>query len=108
MKTPIVYIAAAFTEIAGCFAFWAWLRLDKSALWLIPGVASLVAFAWLLTMVDSSAAGRAYAAYGGIYIIASVVWLRIAEGVNPDQWDMIGAAICLVGATVIIAGPRAA
>lgn len=108
MKTSLVYIAAAFAEIAGCFAFWAWLRLDKSALWLIPGVASLVAFAWLLTMVDSSAAGRAYAAYGGIYIIASVIWLRLAESVHPDRWDIIGAAVCLIGATIIIAGPRAA
>ncbi len=108
MKTSILYLAAALAEIAGCFAFWAWLRLDKSALWLVPGVASLAAFAWLLTLVDASAAGRAYAAYGGIYIAASLAWLWGAEGLRPDRWDLIGATICLIGAAVIIAGPRAA
>ena len=108
MKTALFYAAAAFCEIAGCFAFWAWLRLGKSALWLIPGVVSLAAFAWLLTLVESDAAGRAYAAYGGVYIVASIVWLRIAEGAQPDRWDLIGGAICLIGTAVIIAGPRAA
>ena len=66
------YIGAALAEIAGCFAFWAWLRLDKSAWWLAPGIASLMLFAYLLTLVDSPAAGRAYAAYGGIYIATSL------------------------------------
>ena len=107
MSIP-VFIAAAIAEIAGCFAFWAWLRLDKSPLWLAPGIVSLIAFAWLLTLVDSSAAGRAYAAYGGIYIAASLLWLWLAEGVRPDRWDLTGAAICLVGASVILFAPRAA
>jgi len=106
MRTALIYLAAALAEIAGCFAFWAWLRLDKSALWLIPGMASLAAFAWLLTMVDSSAAGRAYAAYGGVYIFCSLVWLRVAEGVTPDRWDLTGASICLLGAGVILWAPR--
>jgi len=103
-----VFIAAALAEIAGCFAFWAWWRLEKSALWLIPGVVSLIAFAWLLTLAESDAAGRAYAAYGGIYITASLAWLWLAEGVRPDRWDIVGAAICLVGASVILFAPRAA
>src|SRR5690349_7366410 len=103
-----VFIAAALAEIDGCFAFWAWWRLDKSPLWLVPGVAALIAFAWLLTLAESDAAGRAYAAYGGIYITASLVWLWLAEGVRPDYWDMTGAAICLVGASVILFAPRAA
>ncbi len=104
--TPVFYVLAALCEIAGCFAFWAWLKLDKSPLWLIPGGVSLAAFAWLLTLVDSSAAGRAYAAYGGVYIVASLVWLWTVEGSRPDRWDVVGASICLVGAAVIIAGPR--
>jgi len=108
VKTALFYVAAAFCEIAGCFAFWACLRLDKSVLWLIPGLVALAAFAWLLTFVESDVAGRAYAAYGGVYIIASIVWLRLAEGAQPDRWDMIGAAVCLLGTTIIIAGPRAA
>ncbi len=100
------YVGAALAEIAGCFAFWAWLRLNASPWYLVPGVASLLVFAYLLTLVDSSAAGRAYAAYGGIYIVASLCWLWLAEGVRPDRWDTIGAALCLVGAAVIIFAPR--
>lgn len=102
------YIGAALAEIAGCFAFWAWLRLDKPVWWIVPGIASLILLAYLLTLVESSAAGRAYAAYGGVYILASLGWLWAIEGVRPDRWDMAGAALCLIGAVVIIAGPRPA
>lgn len=99
-------IGAAVTEIAGCFAFWAWLRLDRSPLWLVPGLVSLATFAYLLTLVEAPAAGRAYAVYGGIYIAASLGWLWAVEGARPDRWDAIGAAICLLGAAVILMGPR--
>lgn len=107
MPTLAAYIGAALAEIAGCFAFWAWLRLDKSVWWLAPGIASLALFAYLLTLADSAAAGRAYAAYGGIYIAVSLVWLWTVEGVRPDRWDLIGVSFCLLGAGIIIAGPRA-
>ena len=106
--TVLVYPAAALAEITGCFAFWAWLRLGKSPLWIAPGVLSLVLFAWLLTRVESDAAGRAYAAYGGIYIGASLLWLWAVEGVRPDRWDLGGAALCLIGTCVILFGPRTA
>ena len=106
--TALVYLAAALAEIAGCFAFWAWLRLGKSPLWLAPGVVSLMLFAWLLTRVDSDAAGRAYAAYGGVYICASLIWLWAVEGVRPDRWDAGGAALCLIGTCIILLGPRTA
>ncbi|KFI24903.1 YnfA family protein [Paenirhodobacter enshiensis] len=105
--TPVIYIAAAVAEIAGCFAFWAWLRIGKSALWVVPGMASLAFFAFILTRVDSDAAGRAYAAYGGVYIASSLLWLWAAEGIRPDRWDFIGAATCLAGASVILFAPRA-
>jgi small multidrug resistance family-3 protein len=101
-----VFAAAALAEIAGCFAFWAWWRLDKSPLWLVPGLVSLIAFAWLLALSEADAAGRTYAAYGGIYIGASLLWLWIAEGIRPDRWDLVGAAICLVGTGVILFAPR--
>lgn len=104
--TAAVYAGAALAEIAGCFAFWAWLRLGHSPLWVVPGLISLAAFAYLLTLIDTAAAGRAYAAYGGVYIVSSLLWLWIVEGVRPDRWDVSGAAICLAGAAVIIAGPR--
>ncbi len=106
--TALVYLAAALAEIAGCFAFWAWLRLGKSPLWLVPGVVSLMLFAWLLTRVDSDAAGRAYAAYGGVYICASLIWLWAVEGVRPDRWDAGGATLCLIGTCIILLGPRTA
>lgn len=106
--TVLAYIGAALAEIAGCFAFWAWLRLDKSVWWLVPGVASLCLFAYLLTLVDAEYAGRAYAAYGGIYIGSALLWLWIAEGARPDRWDILGAAVCLAGAAIILWGPRAA
>ena len=106
MRSVAFYIGAAIAEIAGCFAFWAWLRLGRSALWLVPGVISLILFAFLLTRIDSAFAGRTYAAYGGVYIAASLVWLWIAEGQRPDRWDITGVAICLVGAAIILWGPR--
>lgn len=104
----LVYIGAALAEIAGCFAFWAWLRMGKSALWLMPGLLSLCLFAYLLTLIDAENAGRTYAAYGGIYILSALLWLWAVEHVKPDRWDISGAAICLVGAAIILWGPRTA
>ena len=103
-----IYMLAAVAEIAGCFAFWAWLRLDRSGWWLIPGGIALALFAYLLTKVVVQFAGRAYAAYGGIYIAMSLLWLWTAEGRRPDIWDLTGGAICLVGAAVILFVPRTA
>jgi len=108
MNAIVIYAGAALAEITGCFAFWGWLRLGRSAWWLAPGIASLALFAFLLTRVDAAFAGRAYAAYGGVYIAASLVWLWLAEGKVPDRWDMLGAAICLIGAGIILFGPRPA
>jgi len=106
LKAALIYAGAALGEIAGCFAFWAWLRLDKSPLWVFPGLASLAIFAFLLTRIDAAFAGRTYAAYGGVYIVSSLLWLWAAEGQRPDRWDTIGAAIALTGAGVILFGPR--
>lgn len=102
------FLAAAVFEIAGCFTFWAWLRVNKSPLWLPSGLSALIVFAAALTRVEASYAGRAYAAYGGVYILASLLWLWMVESVRPDRWDLLGSAICLIGAGVILYGPRTA
>ncbi len=108
MQNAVAFAIAAIAEIAGCFAFWAWLRLGKSVWWIAPGLLSLIIFACALTFVQTEAAGRAYAAYGGVYIAASLVWLWAAEGLRPDRWDLTGATLCLVGAAIILLAPRAA
>ncbi|WEK03945.1 MAG: YnfA family protein [Candidatus Devosia phytovorans] len=105
-STGLLYAAAALAEIAGCFAFWAWLRQGQSIFWLVPGVASLVAFAWLLTLAPADHAGRAFAAYGGVYIVASLLWGWLAEGRMPDRWDVIGGAMALAAAGIILFAPR--
>lgn len=98
----VVFALAAFFEIAGCFAFWMSLRRGASPLIAVLGVASLIAFAFALTRVDSAFAGRAYAAYGGIYIAASLVWLWWIEGQAPTRTDLAGAALAIAGAVIII------
>jgi small multidrug resistance family-3 protein len=104
--TGLIYAGAALAEILGCFAFWAWLRHGQSPLWLLAGIPLLVAFAWLLTLAPAEHAGRAYAAYGGIYIVASLLWLWLAEGKAPDQWDLIGGGLALAAAAIILFAPR--
>jgi small multidrug resistance family-3 protein len=107
-RTFLVYATAALAEIAGCFSVWAVLRLSAPSWWLLPGFAALAAFAYLLTLIEAEAAGRAFAAYGGIYIAASLIWLRTVEGFAPDRWDLVGAGLSLAGAAIIIFGPRPA
>ena len=102
----VAYPIAALAEIAGCYAFWVVLRDGRSIWWLAPGVASLIVFAFALTRVESSAAGRAFAAYGGVYIAASLLWLRFAEGMRPDRWDLLGGAVALAGAAIILLPAR--
>ncbi|HEU0139478.1 MAG TPA: YnfA family protein [Bryobacteraceae bacterium] len=106
MTSVFWYLLAAAGEIAGCFTFWAWLRLNKSPLWLLPGLVALIVFATALTRIETANAGRAYAAYGGVYILSSLLWLWAVESVRPDRWDLLGASICLAGAAVILFGPR--
>jgi small multidrug resistance family-3 protein len=104
--TFVYYLAAGLCEIAGCFSFWVWLRLGRSALWVAPGVVSLILFAALLTRVDAALAGRAFAAYGGVYIALALIWQWGVEGHFPDIWDFSGAAVCLAGAAIILFAPR--
>ena len=101
-----LFILAALLEIAGCFTFWHWLRNGGSPGWCAIGLVALAGFAWVLTRAESDFAGRTYAAYGGIYIVSSLLWLWIVEGRKPDAWDLGGGALCVLGALLILAGPR--
>jgi small multidrug resistance family-3 protein len=98
----VLFTLAAFFEIAGCFAFWFWARKGGGSFVILVGILSLIAFAYALTRVDSAFAGRAYAAYGGIYIAASLCWLWAVEGQPPTRTDLIGASLAVLGALVII------
>lgn len=108
MTSLFFFSLAALFEIAGCYSFWAWLRLHSSPWWLVPGIVSLAVFALCLTRIDSAYAGRAYAAYGGIYIASSLLWLRGVERISPDRWDLLGAGVSLIGALIVLFGPRPA
>ena len=97
-----IFCIAAFFEIAGCFAFWSWARRGGGTVVVLLGILSLIVFAFTLTRVDSVFVGRAYAAYGGIYIAASLFWLWAVEGQPPTSTDLIGAGFAVLGALVII------
>ncbi|MDF7673836.1 YnfA family protein [Acetobacteraceae bacterium ESL0709] len=106
IRTVCVYVAAAMAEIFGCYAFWLFFKEGRSCLWLLPGCVSLACFAWVLTFSPSDQAGRAFAIYGGIYIVSSLCWMWSVEGNRPDLWDMVGAVFCLMGAGIILLVPR--
>jgi small multidrug resistance family-3 protein len=104
VKEFIIYFLAAFFEILGCYSFWSFFKLNKSYLWLFIGMVSLSIFAYLLTKVNLEFAGRAYAIYGGIYIVSSLLWLYFIEKQSLNKWDLIGAGICILGASIILIG----
>ena len=106
MRAFAIYLAAALAEIGGCFAFWAWLRLGRGIVWAAGGLVLLALFAALLTRIDTLYAGRAFAAYGGVYIASSLAWMALVEGGRPDRWDGLGLLLTLGGAAVILFGPR--
>jgi small multidrug resistance family-3 protein len=105
MKVIGLFLVTAIAEIAGCYLPYLWLRQDKTPWLLLPGAVSLGVFAWLLSL-HPMAAGRTYAAYGGVYVAVAVFWLWWIEGVRPDRWDLIGAAVTLLGMSIIAFGPH--
>jgi small multidrug resistance family-3 protein len=106
MQNVVWFVLAAGCEIGGCYAVWMWLRLGRTPWWLAPGVISLIVFAIALTRVDAAFAGRAYAAYGGIYIVSSIAWMAVIERTPPRVTDYLGVALCLAGAAIILYGGR--
>ena len=99
----LLFSATAVAEIVGCYMPWLWLRQGASAWVLLPAAASLALFVWLLTL-HPAAAGRVYAAYGGVYIAVAIGWLWVVEGVRPSAWDVVGTVVVLAGAGIIVAG----
>ncbi|MFH0340962.1 MAG: YnfA family protein [Chromatiales bacterium] len=104
-KTLLLFLATAVAEIVGCYLPYLWLRKDRSAWLLIPGGLSLALFAWLLSL-HPTAAGRVYAAYGGVYIGVAILWLWLVDSVRPTAWDLVGSAVALIGMAIIMFGPR--
>ena len=108
MRAVIVFglfIATAVAEITGCYFVYLWMRKAAPAWVLVPAAASLALFAWLLTL-HPHAAGRVYAAYGGIYVAVAVVWLWLIDGIRPDRWDILGVVVTIAGMAIIFFPPR--
>lgn len=100
-----LFVITALAEIIGCYLPYLWLREGKSVWLLIPAALSLAAFAWLLSL-HLTAAGRVYAAYGGVYIVMAILWLWAVDGIRPTMWDVVGSGIALVGMAIIMLAPR--
>jgi len=105
LATTALFVATAVAEIVGCYLPWLWLR-DRAPAWvLVPAAVSLVAFVWLLTL-HPAAAGRVYAAYGGVYVATALAWLWLVDGIRPSAWDVAGSAVALAGMAIIMFAPR--
>jgi small multidrug resistance family-3 protein len=105
LATTSLFVVTAVAEIVGCYLPYLWLRQGRSPLLLVPAAVSLAVFAWLLTL-HPTAAGRVYAAYGGVYVSVALVWLWAVDGVRPTRWDWLGVGLCLVGMSVMMLAPR--
>ena len=105
LKTFALFALTAVAEIVGCYLPYLWLKQGKSAWLLVPAAASLALFAWLLSL-HPTAAGRVYAAYGGVYIAVAVFWLWWVDGIRPSGWDLLGSAVALAGMAIIMLAPR--
>lgn len=106
MKTVLLFVLTALAEIVGCYLPYLWLRKHGSAWLLFPAAVSLGLFVWLLTL-HPTAAGRVYAAYGGVYVTLALLWLWLVDSVRPTRWDLLGVGLCLLGMVVIMFPPRA-
>ncbi|BED89669.1 UPF0060 membrane protein [Pseudoalteromonas sp. MM1] len=105
VKTIALFTITALAEIIGCYLPYLWLKEDKSIFLLVPAAISLALFAWLLTL-HPAAAGRVYAAYGGVYICVALLWLWAIDGVKLTMWDVVGGAVALLGMAIIIFAPK--
>jgi len=107
VKTVLLFLCTALAEIVGCYLPYLWLRQGQSIWLLLPGAVSLALFVWLLSL-HPAAAGRVYAAYGGMYVFVAIIWLWLVDGARPTPWDLIGASVAVVGMAIIAFAPRGA
>jgi small multidrug resistance family-3 protein len=105
LKTGALFVVTALAEIVGCYLPYLWLRRGASPWVLLPAIVSLGCFVWLLTL-HPTAAGRVYAAYGGVYVVVALLWLWRVDGVTPDRWDLLGGTVALAGMSIIMFSPR--
>lgn len=105
LKTIALFMITAVAEIVGCYLPYLWLKQGKTIWLLLPAILSLMLFAWLLSL-HPAAAGRVYAAYGGVYIFVALVWLWLVDGIKPTAWDMVGASVALLGMAIIMFAPK--
>jgi small multidrug resistance family-3 protein len=105
LKTIILFLVTAVAEIAGCYLPYLWLREGKSIWLLVPAALSLTLFAWLLSL-HPAAAGRVYAAYGGVYVCVAVLWLWLVDGIQPTAWDIVGSLVAVSGMAIIMFAPK--
>lgn len=106
LRTMFLFVLTAAAEITGCYLAYVWLGRGQPVWLVLPAAVSLAAFVWLLTL-HPFAAGRTYAAYGGVYVATALLWLWLVDGVRPDRWDLIGAAVSVAGMAIILFAPRA-
>lgn len=104
-RTLALFVLTAIAEIVGCYLPFLYLREDAPGWYLLPAAGSLAIFAWLLTL-HPTGAGRTYAAYGGVYVASAIAWIWLAEGQQPDRWDLVGASVSVVGMGIIFFVPR--
>lgn len=105
IRTVGLFFITALVEIAGCYLVYLWIKEAKSIWLLVPAALSLAAFAWLLTL-HPTAAGRVYAAYGGVYICMAIMWLWAVDGIRPTVWDIVGTLVALLGMAIIMFAPH--
>ena len=103
VKTCLLFFVTALAEITGCFLPYYWLRKQGSPFLLLPAAVSLALFAWLLTL-HPAASGRVYAAYGCVYVVTALAWLKIIDGVNLSHSDILGGFVALLGMMIIVSG----
>ncbi|PKQ78309.1 hypothetical protein CJP16_10280 [Aeromonas sobria] len=105
LKTIALFLVTAFFEILGCYLPYLWLTQGRRIWLLLPAALSLMLFAWLLSL-HPTAAGRVYAAYGGVYIFVAICWLWLVDGIRPSMWDLVGSFVALIGMAIIMFAPR--